>query len=324
MTYKDKLRALLFVTGALVLLLAVSYVFDPEQSAARNSLYTWLDKKYIDQIDRIELGSPDAADSEITLLYREGRWQAVLSGENFPAREERVGDLLALLSRRAGYPVRAASEASRERLGVSEERAGHIRLYGGANSTPLLELLVGGTDALGSDVYLRKKNDSEIRSGERSFSSYAGSRRQSWYDLRLRLGYGTDDAAPGVDQVQRVEIRYAPGSGKDPVVLARESGRWTVNGREAGTPVADAYIRTLINAEADDFVPSLRPSDPFFNQGTITMELDDGGRCGLSLGPGLPDGKRAVAVADSPYVYALAEWTVGRLFRDGEEFLLDS
>jgi hypothetical protein len=72
-------------------------------------------------------------------------------------------------------------------------------------------------------------------------------------------------------------------------------------------------------------VPSLKPSDPFFNQGTISIELADGSRRGLSLGPALDDGKRGLTVsgtpAGSPYVYALAEWTVGRLFRDSEGFL---
>jgi hypothetical protein len=330
MTYKEKIRALFIIIGVLVLLLVVSYVFDPERSGTRNSLYTWLDKKIIDQIDRIELGSPDAADGGVTLIYRDGGWLAVLAGENFPAKAERVEDLLALLSRRASYPVRAHSAASQERLGVSGDRAAYIRLYGGAG-LPLLELFIGGTDALGSDVYLRKGNGAEIRSGERSFLSYAGSRRQSWYDLRLlqaappgTTGARRTDAAPAgltVEQVQRVELRYAPDSGKGAMVLARDNGAWTVNGRTADSAEVDTYIRTIINAEADDFIPSLKPSDLRFNQGIINLELEDGSRRGLSLGPSLEDGKSSVVVSGLPYVYALSEWTVGRLFRDSDEFL---
>ncbi|MDR0389025.1 MAG: DUF4340 domain-containing protein [Spirochaetaceae bacterium] len=316
MTYNKKIRALLGIIGALVLLLAASYVFDSERSAARNSLYTWLDKKFIDQVDRIELGSPQLADSELSLVYRDGRWQAVLAGELFPAKEERVGDLLALLSRRANYPVRASSAASAERLGVSEGAA-YIRLYGGANPAPLLELFIGGTDALGSEVYIRKSGAQEVRSGERSFVNYAESRRQSWYDLRLFQA----EAALSVDQVQRAEIRYASDSGQAPMILARDNGTWTVNGRKVESAAVESYVRTIVSAEADDFVPSLKPSDPFFNQGTISLDTGDGGRRSLSLGPGLEDGKRGAGISDSPYVYALAEWTVGRLFRAREEFL---
>jgi hypothetical protein len=85
--------------------------------------------------------------------------------------------------------------------------------------------------------------------------------------------------------------------------------------------MVESYIRTIVNAEADDFVPSLKPTDPFFNQGTINLDLEDGSRRSLSLGPGLEDSKRAAGVSGSPHVYALAEWTAGRLFRDREEFI---
>jgi hypothetical protein len=105
------------------------------------------------------------------------------------------------------------------------------------------------------------------------------------------------------------------------MLLARNNGTWTVNGSEADSSAVDSYLRTIVNAEADDFIPSLNPSDALFNQGTIRLELEDGSERSLSLGPGLEDGKRSARVSGSPYVYALAEWTVGRLFRDSGEFV---
>jgi hypothetical protein len=84
----------------------------------------------------------------------------------------------------------------------------------------------------------------------------------------------------------------------------------------------ESFLRTILNAEADDFVPSLKTTDPVFDQGSIRLEMGDATELALNLGPVLEDSRRAASVSSSPYVYALADWTVKRLFRGKEEFAL--
>jgi hypothetical protein len=221
--------------------------------------------------------------------------------------------------------LRASSAAFHEKLGLVEAEAGRIRLYGGANTIPLLDLFIGHPDVSGRERYLRKNNSAEVRSGQGSFSDYVSARRQSWYELRLFQAAPDGGRQEGlaVDRIQRIELSYPPDSEKAAMILARDNGSWTLDGGRQGLESSriDSYARTLAGVEADDFIPSVGASSPVFTQGSISMELGDGTRLVLSLGPQLEDGRRMAVVSGSSYVYALAEWTVGRLFRDREEFI---
>ncbi|QQO07964.1 DUF4340 domain-containing protein [Breznakiella homolactica] len=328
MTYKQKRRYLVLLVAVLGLVYCATFVFDSDRRAGRNASYQWLDKKWVDQTDRIEISNPLVPEAGVSLRFSGGRWNAVLAGREYPAKQQRVTDLLDLLSRKDVYPVRAASASSYERLGLAETAAGRITLYGGANPTPLLDLLVGDLDTAGRDVYLRRNGRDEVRSGRDGYTVFTEASRTSWYDLRIFL-----DADPSLrtDTVQRIRIEY-PSSGddmgtaprRDPLSLSRGSGGWVLDGGAGPSPdgnTVETYIRSILGAEGDDFIPSVDPGAPVFNEGSLLLEFGDGTRKTITLGPVIDGGRRIAAVSGSSYVYALGEWTVNRLFREREYFI---
>jgi hypothetical protein len=193
-----------------------------------------------------------------------------------------------------------------------------------------LDLLIGNQDAEGQ-VYLRKYGFDEVRSGEDAFSLYVQGSRSAWYNLKL---FGAE--TPGADQVQRVSIN-APGGEGAALVLTRNGQGWTMedpagtapSNRAPDNSLVDGYVRALLDAEGDDFITTLDARDPVFDQGRITMELGNGAVRVIRLGPTVESGggeegpvqtRRSAVVTGSPYVYALAEWTINRLFRDAAYF----
>jgi hypothetical protein len=330
MTYNRKVLILSVTVAVLALIYAGTFVLAPERLNSRNAAYTWLDPERADQADRIEISGDGGA---LALVRRNALWYAETGGAEYPAKQGRVEDLLRLLTVRGAYPLRGGAVSSHERLGVGEN-ASRIVVRAGPGGAPLLDLLVGGGDATGREVYLRKNGQNEVRSGEDKFTAYLSSSPSAWYNLRLFPQEGEGALSP--DMVQRVTTAPPPaGEGEagggpppGPLVIARSGSGWTVEGEDAGaldSSRIDSYIRAVIDAEGDGFTAALKVDDPVFNQGSIRIELGDGAIRTVRLGPlhaaGEGEtGKRTAVVSGSQYVYTLAEWTVTRIFRDAAYF----
>jgi hypothetical protein len=323
------------IIAALAVAYAASLVFDPDRVSARDAAYAWLDAKSVPQVDGIELKS---ANGVVALVRKNAAWFVIFDGQDYPAKEQRVEDLLALLSKKDSYPVRGVEAASHERLGLLEDNAARITARGGV--TTFLDLLVGSTDASGNDVYLRKAGKNEARSGALSISNYVSSAKTAWYNLRLF----PETERLAVDGVQRVIVTLPPADDAEgglpadsadaadalavpaaPVTLtfARADAGWTVNGQEADAPKVESYVRAILDAEGDDFVAGETAADssaPSFNEGRIVLELGDGTSRVISVGAKLDSNKRNASVSGSPYVYSLADWVAQRLFRAEPEF----
>jgi hypothetical protein len=323
MAYKRKLLLLSLITGLLALGYGVSLVFSPGRLSVRDARYVWLDPKWLDQVDRIDIRGGE----DITLTRKQAEWFVITGEREFPARQSRVQDLLETLSVRGDYPLRGESPSSHERLGLGENAAHRLTLRGGAG-TPLLDLLIGNQDAEGQ-VYLRKTGLNEVRSGEDSFSPYVQGSRSAWYNLKI---FGAEET-PGADQIQRVRINAPAGGEGASLILTRSGQGWTMEAPSPNTgmpenSLVDGYVRALLDAEGDDFITTLDVGDPVFDQGSITMELGNGAVRVIRLGPVIESGgeegptqtRRSAVVTGSPYVYALAEWTINRLFRDAAYF----
>jgi hypothetical protein len=249
-TYR-KIYVLSGLVAALALIYAATLIFDPERVNTRDSSFVWLDEKWVDQADAIEITSNGQS---ITLARRNGEREAssrwLVSRDNgygsvdYPAKQLRVEDLLHVLSAKGAYPVRA--NTSHERFGLTEAAADHIVIRGGLSQVPLLDLLIGDTDTMGA-VYMRKNKQDEVRSGMNStLASYASSAVTSWYNLRLfpddasagGASSGSSTAsgskAPiGIDAVQRVVIQ-APAV-TDENMVSDTSGTDTVSDTIDGT-----------------------------------------------------------------------------------------
>jgi hypothetical protein len=314
MAYRRKLLILSSLAASLLLVYILSFVFDPQRRLSRSAAYTWLEGRLLDQADRIVIQSPGLT---VNLLRRNNVWLVSHEGGEYPARQLLVGDLLALLSRRAAYPVQARSASSHQRLGL-EEGISRITVRGGAG-LPLLELLVGKGGNTNREVYLRKANSNEVRSGEDVFTAYTGRALASWYDLRL-FPEGTE---PG--ELQRLTVYPPSGEGEErpgPYAFTRSGQGWSLTGLDVPQPDnsrIESYLRGVLAAEGEDFIPAQAPPS-FPEEGRLVLEMGNGAVLTLSVGPREAETKRPAKVSGSPYVYALAGWMVDRLFRDAGYF----
>jgi hypothetical protein len=332
MVYKQKLTVLGVITCLLALVFTGTLIFSPERVSRRDNQYTWLDPKWKDQVDRIEIRG---GEGETVFVRRNGLWAALYSGREYPVREDRIADLLSDITARGEYPVRGRSSSSHAKFGLSDAASSRIILRAGPAALPLLELLVGDNDLTGNEVYYRKGGEDEVRSGSNTIAGYFNYSRTSFYDLGLfsdAEGYSPED-------VYRLTV-IAPSSGEgvtpplpEPLVITGNGGDWTVDGiagEELDLTRVKAYIRMVLNSGGDDFEPGLNAEAPVFNEGRILVEFGDGTSKTLRLGVVLPNpgseesGQRRAAVSsDRPYVYVLSPWTMTRLFRDAGYFRKD-
>jgi hypothetical protein len=313
MVYKKKLILLSGLTALLALIYAAALIFDPERVNARNAAFVWLDAEGADRADSVVISRQ--GEEIVSLIRKNGLWFVPAGGIDLPVKQARVEDLFRILSARGAYPLRASSAASHERLGLAEGTASRIIIRGGAGAYPLLDLLVGNQDAAGREIYLRRQGQNEVRSGDARIASYVNGTAGSWYDLRLF----SETEAVDVGMVQRLSVDYPGGTAGPPLSLSRSGTGWTMGSLSADTQRVELYIRSVLDAEGEDFLPA--PDSPVFNEGRITLELGDGTNRIIRCGPLDEEGKRRSAqVTGSPYVYQLAEWTLGRLFREASYF----
>ncbi|GHV69887.1 hypothetical protein AGMMS49928_14660 [Spirochaetia bacterium] len=320
LSYKQKVFFLSVLVLVLALIYTASLIFDPERINSRSSVYAWIDPQFLSQVDRLEISR---SGEEVKLIRKNDNWFVEKDGAEFPAKKPRVEDLLKILSAKSAYPVRASSASSHQRLGVNIEGASRILLRGGAGM-PLLDLLIGQVSSAGDEVYLRKNNQNEVRSGEDRFSVYTDGAISSWYNLRL-FPEDPDGRNPGPDDVQRLTI-IVPGEAQSippALVLTRNRDGWVfTDAQNAEKSVdkskVDSYIRAVLDAEGEDFYTA--PAPPVFSGGNITLELGDGSRRIIRLGSISEQNRRIAAASEGAYVYELAAWTTERLFKDALYF----
>ncbi|MHB9293439.1 hypothetical protein Holit_02561 [Hollandina sp. SP2] len=331
MVYKKKALFLVCLVGALALLYAGTWIFEPERVNSRNAAFQWLDPKRLDEIDRIELsGSGDP----LTVIRKDTRWFVSRDDGEYPAKQGRIEEFLRILSAKGSYPVRGTETASHERLGLTEETASRILIRGGAGAYPLLDLLVGSRDPTGREVYLRKQDRPEVRSGNDTLSGYISSSRTAWYDLRLFPE--TENPGLGVDSVQRLTVYPLAASAEEAAEsgepsaheprfsLSRSEGSWIIEGAPVNAlddQRVESYIRSIVDAVGEDFIPAPEGiQENEFIQGRIDLELGNGLSRSIRIGPALESNQRKAVVSDTPFVYVLAEWTINRIFKDASYF----
>jgi hypothetical protein len=318
MIYKKKITVLSGVIAALALIYILTIVFDPERRGSRSAAYSWLDAAQNDRISGITITKPDET---ITLARNGGKWFVSRDGKDYPAKDIRVEDFIAALSKRAPYPVRSSSASAHERLSLTEPGAIRVTVAAGAG-LPLLNLLIGQPDITGQNVYLRRQGQNEVRSGEDIFSTYTGGTLASWYNLRLfpETETGKLDAA----SVQRLTVYPPPAEDGDdsPLIFSRKEKIWSFNFELANPDMArvESYIRDILNTSGDDFVADASPSDPLFKNSRVVLELGDGSIRTLRFGPPEENGNRYAAISGSDWVYSVPEWAIRRIFINNDEF----
>jgi len=329
MTYKNKIITLSSVIAALAIVYVLTIIFDPQRMGSMSDAYSWLAPGQNDRITGISIIK--TGEETINLSRNGGKWFVTRGGKDYPARQIRVEDFLAALSKRAPYPVRSSSASSHDRLSLTPDKAAQVTVSAGPG-LPLLSLLIGQADITGQNVYLRKQGQNEVRSGEDRFSSYTNSPLSSWYNLRLFSE--NEEGKLNDTDIQRLTVYPPPeaedgeaqsGGSRQPLVFTRNGREWTF-GFEISNPdfgKVDAYIRDILGVSGDDFIDSVSPSDPLFNSCRIVMELGNGVTKTLRLGPPDQEGKRYATVSGADFVYSVPSWAVNKLFAKPDTFKKD-
>jgi hypothetical protein len=311
MPYKKKLIILAVLTGILALTYGFTLFFDPERVNERNASFSWLPGSARDEADRREISSPEG---DRVLVRKNDLWFA-LAGTDFelPVKQGRIDDIFRILTERGAFPLRGSAASSHEGLGLVLGEASRLVIRGGAGAFPLLDLLIGGDDSSGREVFLRKNGENDFRSGERLIATYINGNDIAWYDLRL---FHDDPSA----MVQRV--RVSPLDGTEDFTVAKSGGAGIFEGSSAlpdGTKVDD-WIRGIFEAQGDSFLPPAEGGE--LAAGRITLELGDGSVRTILAGEVFPDGdteRRPVSVSGVPHLFVVSQWTLqNRLFRTRE------
>jgi hypothetical protein len=305
LTYKKKVSILSAIVAVLALIYILTFVFDPEN--ARSAAFAWLEPSLLVMADGIEISTPE---SRIVLRRRNDIWLVADTDGEFPAKQDRVADLFSLLTRRENYPVRASSSEGIERLGLTEGSASRIVVRGGAG-LPLLDLLIGSANALGTEVYLRRTGWNQIYSAEDDYSFFTELRTRFWYDLRLFSAGNLQVPPASVDSIQQVEVSFPA----EAYILRRSGRGWIIAGKESialDAIMVEAILRLLLEAEADNFSVIA----PETTEASITIQFGNGITRTLRAGPLTAQNNRYATVSGSPYYYILAEHTFNTFFRD--------
>ncbi|MDR0497702.1 MAG: DUF4340 domain-containing protein [Treponema sp.] len=308
MTYKRKVIVLSALVAILAVILVLSLALNPEYR--RKDIFAWLDPSLIVMADGIEIIGKDGV---VSLSRNNNVWFFNTGSEEYPVKQSKVDDFFSLLTKKTLYPVRAVSSEARERLGITEEKAQRIYIRGGVGF-PLLDLLVGGEDILGREVYLRRNGWNQIYSGEDQFTFFTAGKPNSWYDLRLFADISID-----ADQQAEVVI---PDSSGPAYLIRRGGGGWVLQGINTALEATrvEAWLRSVIEAQGDDFARTL-DSAATAVEGSITLSLGDGTSRAVQVGPADGQNNRRASVSDSSLSYILPEWTVNRLFRERSYFV---
>ncbi|HCM26791.1 MAG: hypothetical protein A2Z99_12230 [Treponema sp. GWB1_62_6] len=324
MNFQRRIATLSVVTGILALVYALSLIFDPDRLAVRNSNSSLLDGKLTAKVERIELRAGAEAGGEIVALVRaDGIWKVEKEGAAFPAKKERIQDLLDTLSKKSPYPTRGKTAASHVSLGVEDASAGRIALSPLDGSSRILDLLVGNLDSTGQEVYLRRSGDERVFSGSDQLASFVSGGARAWLDLRLFAGAG----APQPETIQKISVvsRIDPASPFEYTIARDAAKKWAVQaggGSPAGTldtQKTEAFAKGIAAATADDILSA--SADPGAEAASVTVELGDGSSRTIRVGDKLEGNKRKAVVSGGASTFALSDWSVARIAKPLAELL---
>ena len=313
MTYKKKAAVLSAIVVILAVVYILSFVLDPANR--KSKAFAWLEKQFLVMADRIEISGMNG---KSLLVRKNDIWFFSSENAELPVKQGRVEDLFTVLSSPQVYPLRASSSEARERLGLGEDSSSRIIVSGGAG-LPLLDLLVGGGDALKREVYLRRAGWNDIYSGEDQFTYYTDAKPSSWYDLRLFSSNPENEASlnPGYDSIDAVQQAEVTLPESEPFMLRRSGNGWIMPASEAlDATRIEGWLRSVLEGEADDF-GSIAPETI---EASITLWFGDGSMRTIEAGFLDENKNRSVRISGSPYTYVLGEWNYSRLFREMSYF----
>ena len=316
MTYKNRFIFLLSLIGALALIYIANIIFTSNIIGSGSSFYTWLDSKAAPKISRIAVsaGSADENGQDYELTKRNNRWFVLHDGNEYPARQIRIDDLLSALTKRAEFPVRTSSVSSFDRFGVGDG-APKAAFHG--DFSLIMELLLGSDDIFKNETYYRKTGQNDVRSGANTIKTYLTGSPSAWYNLRLI------SESESLENVQRVSVYF----GNQTQIFSRKNRSWEIAGMDVANPSVsniENYLRSILNIEGDDFADISLRDDPSFANDRIVIEYGNARVVTIRLSQTDESGRIHAYVsgtaADSDLVYSIPPWLAGRIYRDASSF----
>ena len=310
MKYKNKLILLLSLIAVMSLLYTGSFIFNYEHASARSASFVWLDQKTAQRIDKIVINS---SDQNVELVKEGNLWFVMQGGNEYPARQLRIEDFINILTKRGAWPVRSSNASSHERVGLDVQSAFRITFF--TEGAVSLDLLTGGTDSTGREIYMRKYQQDEVRCGDSLINTYITGPAAAWYNLRLIPQ--SEDGQIDLEDVQRLSV-YNQG---ESAILSRRNRDWDISGIYVENPAQDLienYIRNVLNSEGDNFYDNSGSLN--FEHSRIVLEFGNGSI--VTIGFSEPDetGRRIARVSGSPYLYSIPSWMAMRLFTNAAGF----
>lgn len=310
--FKKKLILFLSVIAVLALAYAVSLIIDSVRTGERQSLYTWLAPRLAANADRIIIRHEG---EEIEFVKRHDRWFVLSNEREFPARDLRVEDFIGTFTSRCVWPVRYTNPASHLRLGLSQDNASRVTIY--ADNAVLLDVLVGFEDSINDEVFIRRFERNEARSGNALVSTYVRSSINSWYDLRLIPA--ADGGRIPADSIQRFSVSTSEGS----QVFIRQNRDWIISGIEVENPdmsSIEGYVRFFLNLDGDDFT-GINRDDPLLDYGIVVLEMGTGQQINIRFSELDEETNRRYAhVSGTNHVFLLQQWASERFVRHPMDF----
>jgi len=338
MTYNKKVKVLLSAIVVLALTYTASFIFSPERSNTRSASYLWLDPKLAGSITRIVMSTGEdpygvghMLDEEMRinmseflepvvfeLHKRNQSWFIKYNDREFPAKQARIDDLISIFTTRSLWPVRSTNAASHARFDLEGKTSSRITFFG--DNSSLLDVLVGGFDPSGYEIYLRKFAQNEVRSGDNSIYTYIYSEPETWYNLKLFPE--SENRNLDVSDVQRFSL-FNEG---ETIVFSRSNREWIVSGIEMENPgnvAIENYIRIVLTSEGDAFENHVFPGNPVLDYSRIIIEFGDGSIRTVRVSAANDENRRLVHISgavNSEYVYSIPLWVSLRMLRTAESF----
>lgn len=306
MQYNRAVTIRIVVLILLVVLYFLQIMYEEVQRNSDAKIFSWLAR---DEAERSTLLYIENYNKEQILLQRNNNvWYLRKGQELFPAKQAVVLDLLGILSSRSVYSSAADSEAAAERLGLDEETASRIIVYGKQNEAPLLDLCVGINDHSANRVYVRRANSSHIYQTADVYTSFLTSGENIYLDLSL---FPSDSASFDADDVQRVLIEHRR---KDGFALQRSSGNeWFFHDavyQKLDQTAVRSYIGFLSRLEADAIASDATSFDYDMR---ITLELGDLSTRSLFVSFDRINGLYPIWTKDSDTIFLMNESGLERL-----------
>lgn len=298
--FQKKLRQLVGLDAALVVLIVLGIVFSPTEAKARSTR-----RNLLSGTDAVASIHIDGAEP-ITIVKSGTDWLLRSADGDLPADAPRVQAFLKAVDAVESMEPVAQDASSWQSLGLSGDSSRHVRLLDAKGAT-ISDFIVGRYATSPNAVYMALSGSTEAFSVHSGMASYVQGARASWLDLRAWL------TPPAVEAVQEVEVhgkvKTVDGrSVTESYTIARSGNGWKSGSTTLDAPSVEAMIRAIAAIRGEDYMPQSAPKVQATT--SVIMRLGNGRTLQLDIEPGMADGRNPATSSQRSRRLYLPAWTL--------------